>query len=97
MAYSYGLRENELDNATPEFFGLFLAGHIARENEKVKAGWEQARFIASAMSREAAKFKFPWERIKRILPEIPQSVWDKFTPNTTGISIEAKDIKKYVT
>lgn len=96
MAYSYGLRESEMDNASLEFIGLFLAGHIARENERVKSGWEQARFIASAMSKEAAKIKFAWERSKGrgYALDIPNEVWDKFTPDFTGKKVGAEELKK---
>lgn len=95
LCYGYGLKENEVDKASPRFISLFLRGNVDRENEAAKRSWEQARFIASSMSREAGKVKFPWERIKN-MPKIADDVWDKFTFDTGGKPAELKDLIKYI-
>jgi hypothetical protein len=79
MCYGYGLREDELNNASPQFVALFLQGQILRESELIKSMWMQARFIASTMSKEASKVKFPWEKQRLNKVNIPNEVWDRFT------------------
>jgi len=96
MCYGYGLRENELNEASPRFVSLFLQGNSERDYENSKTHWEQARLVASAFSKTAGKIKFPWEVQTRGPVDIPQEVWDRFTLPTGGKQIEAKDIKKYI-
>ena len=94
MCYGYGLRENELNTASPQFVALFLQGNINRESEQLKTMWTQARFIASTMSKEAAKVKFPWEKSKFRKIEIPDEVWSKFTLDNDGVSAKFEDVKR---
>jgi hypothetical protein len=96
MCYGYGLREDELNEASPAFVSLFLQGQTEREFERVKSGLIEARFIASAMSKEAATVKFSWERESRPKPNIPDDVWDKFTLELNGVKATEKDLKKFV-
>jgi hypothetical protein len=96
MCYGYGLREDELNNASPKFVALFLQGQIIRESEQVKAMWMQARFIASTMSKEASKVKFPWERSSFKKVNVPDEVWEKFTLDDNGVKASAEQIKKVI-
>jgi hypothetical protein len=94
MCYGYGLKESEVDNASPRFLSLFLRGNIEGDNERIKTAWEQARFIASTMSKEAGSYKFPWEKKK-----LPKSIyehidWSKFTIDKEGVKVDAKGIEK---
>ncbi len=94
MCYGYGLRESELNEATPQFVSLFLQGNARRETERVQALWTMARFIGSAMSKEAGKVKFPWEKkqIKKV--EIPDEVWSRFTLDESGVTANYEQVKK---
>lgn len=98
MCYGFGLRENELNEASPAFVSLFLQGCSERDFDNSKANWEQARLVASAMSKAAATIKFSWEKAPtrgRAL-DIPQEVWDRFTPDFTGAKVSPNDLKKFV-
>ena len=79
MCYGYGLRENELNSASPQFVSLFLQGHSQRNFEQFKTDWERARFIASAMSSGAGKVRFAWEKPKFKDVQIDPKIWEKFT------------------
>jgi hypothetical protein len=84
MCYGYGLRENELNSASPQFVSLFLQGQAEKDLAAYKVSWEQARFIASTMSKEASRVKFWWEKSHRPKVDIPQEVWDRFTLDLDG-------------
>ena len=94
MCYGYGLRENELNSASPQFVALFLQGNIERESAQIKTSWAQARFIASTMSKEAGKYKFPWERFQVARPEIDPKVWENFKLTTDGVEANVSEVKK---
>ena len=94
MCYGYGLREHELNSASPQFVALFLQGQILRESEQSKSMWMQARFIASTMSKEASKVKFPWEKKTVKYGNIPDEVWDRFTLETDGVKADFKTVEK---
>lgn len=98
MCYGFGLRENELNEASPAFVSLFLQGCTERDFENSKTNWEQARLVASAMSKAAAKIKFSWEKAETrgYALNIPQEVWDRFTPDFTGQKVSPDQIKKYL-
>lgn len=84
-----------MNNSTPQFVSLFLQGHSEREAQTIRAGWEQARFIASAMSKGASKIKFEWERPVIGKVEIPEEIWDKFTFDTGGRKLTAEDVARF--
>jgi len=84
MCYGYGLRESELNGASPQFVSLFLQGHAEKELELHKDAWRRARFIASTMSIEAARHRFWWEQQQQARRDIPQEVWDRFTLDLDG-------------
>lgn len=94
MCYGYGLRENELDTATPQFVALFLQGQIKRESDLIKISWEQTRFIGSTMSKEAGKVRFPWEKKTIDKVNISPEIWDKFTPDFSGNIAPVGMVKK---
>lgn len=77
MCYGYGLRENEVDTASPRFLSLFIRGNIERENKQYKTSWEQVRAITGSRK------KFDWEKAEYTgaVEKIPKHVWDKFTIN----------------
>jgi hypothetical protein len=73
---------------------LFLQGNSEREAQAIRAGWEQARFIASAMSKSASKVKFEWERPNIGKVDIPDEIWDKFTFDTGGQKLDDKSFAR---
>ena len=94
MCYGYGLRENELNSASPQFVSLFLQGNAERDLELYKDAWRRARFIASTMSSEAAKTKFWFEKTERPKVDIAPEIWDKFTLELNGKQATENDIKR---